>query len=135
MQHGSVRPAVGTYVRQGDPVALAGSTGCSSQPNLEFRVYRLTNLSGGRSYAFQATPDGPYGVNGEQGVIDPFGWNAPKGNDPYAYRFLSTAGPQNMATVDPNGVALPPGIHDVGAFSLNLWLPGAAPPTIGSPIP
>jgi Peptidase family M23 len=108
---------VGDIVSRGQEIGKAGSSGCSLAPQLFFSVLRLTNLTGARSYVFQTTPLG-YGINGIQGAIDPAGWAAPMGIDPWAYRFLGYQ--------DPLGTA--PGVTDPGAFSIDLWLPGETPP-------
>jgi FG-GAP-like repeat len=100
-------------------------------------------LSGGRTFNFQvqlptnpAIPGIPkppcvgaivcqtpsqegYGSNGLAGHIDPFGWAAPKGIDPWAWKSIGKTA----------SVKFPSGLTDFGAFSINLWLPGQAPPT------
>jgi hypothetical protein len=43
-------------------------------------------------------------------VFDPFGWAAPSGVDPLAYKFIgSTDGD------------VPPQVTDIGTFSINVW--------------
>jgi len=106
---------LGDKVPGGQKIGEAGNTGCSGGNHLHLGVLRLTNLSGYRSYAFQTTPD-VYGVNGIQWVIDPFGWAAPKHIDPWAWKFLEYQADANS-------------LKDPGAFSINLWRSGEAPPS------
>lgn len=107
----------GDKVTRGQIIALNGTSGCSGGPHLDFSVLRLTNLSGARNYQFATTPLG-YGVNGIQGVINPFAWAAPKQVDPWAWKSLGVAQPYG-----------PVPVAEPGAFSIYLWLPGQAPPT------
>jgi murein DD-endopeptidase MepM/ murein hydrolase activator NlpD len=104
----------GALVTKGTVLGKAGNTGCSGGNHLHFGVLRTTNLSGARSYAFELTPDG-YGVNGIQGIIDPFGWQAPANVDPYAWMMLGSVDPKNA-------------VKEPGAFSIKLWQ-GAHPPS------
>jgi hypothetical protein len=109
----------GQIVAAGTEIGRAGTSGCAvGGPQLVLVVLRLTNLSGGRSYTFE-TNDGPDGFNGIQGAIDPFGWGG-GGVDPWGYRCVI------------GGCVAPgsdPAIKAPGAFSINLWLGGQAPPT------
>jgi hypothetical protein len=84
-------------------------------------VLRLTNLTGARSYMFQpllTTYDssghvlrGAAGVNGWQGLMDPFGWGAPRGVDPDAYKMIGLT-PWFDA---------PANVTDMGTFGIALW--------------
>jgi murein DD-endopeptidase MepM/ murein hydrolase activator NlpD len=113
----STKVHTGDTVHKGDVIAYSGTSGCSGGPHLDLSVIRLTNLSGARSYAFATTPHG-CGVNGAQGVIDPFGWSAPKGVDPWAWKSLAGQQPCSPAPA-----------MELGAFSIHLWIPGQVPPS------
>lgn len=104
----------GDNVTRGQKIGVAGNTGCSSGNHLHYSVLRLTNLSGHRSYTFQTTVAG-HGVNGIHGVIDPFGWAAPKHIDPWAWKFLDFEGDSNS-------------LKNPGAFSIYLWRDGVTVP-------
>lgn len=110
----------GDTVIRGQSIGKAGATGCVSPPtasHLHFSVLRTTNLSGYRSWTL-TYPDTDRGINSIRGVIDPFGWDAPKHIDPWAWAFLGEQ-------TDPyEGKIMNP-----GAFSINLWVSGEAPPT------
>src|SRR5262249_50868521 len=115
MELGTLLPA-GTQVGAGQTLALAGTTGCSSNVHLDFQVHRLTNVVGGRAWAFQPLcSDGltyatgalcpgnggganasRYGSNGLQGEIDPFGWSAPQGMDPLATMVFGPGYPNGL---------------------------------------
>lgn len=107
----------GDRVARGQKIGEAGNTGCSFGNHLHLSVFRLTNLSGHRSYIFRTTPNN-YGVNGVHGIIDPFGWAAPQHIDPWAWMFLGNQQDPFLGTV-----------KDPGAFSINLWRNGEAPPS------
>lgn len=104
---------VGTTVHKGDVIGYIGTTGCSGGNHLDLMGFRLTNLTGARSYWFAAEPNGYTGVNGWQGVFDPFGWAAPQGVDPLAYKYIG---------LGPDGDA-PSQVTDIGTFSINMWDP------------
>ncbi|WAS97799.1 M23 family metallopeptidase [Nannocystis punicea] len=96
--------APGADVFAGDILGHTGNMGCSTGPHLHFAVIRETNVADARSFTLQV----PFGVgnNGYPYTIDPWGWQAPTGVDPWGSRASSG-----------------------GAFSVNLWKPGAAPDT------
>jgi hypothetical protein len=112
--------SAGDVVSRGQEIGKSGSTGCPDVMGLRFLVLRLTNLAGAGSVAFALEAEGPYGFDGIQGAIDPFGWAAPEGIDPWGYRFIGAPAPPEA----------PCGYQDPGAFSIDLWLPGEAPPTV-----
>jgi murein DD-endopeptidase MepM/ murein hydrolase activator NlpD len=106
-------------VASGQQIGNVGNTGCTGGLNhLHMSVLRTTNLSGYRNIDFAVTPGG-YGVNTIEGVIDPYGWAAPQGIDPWAWMY------QGKTMWDQY---LQKNIKDPGAFSMNLWKPGSAPP-------
>ena len=121
-----LRAYVGIFVEKGDTVirgqwiGKAGATGCVDPPtasHLHFSALRTTNLSGYRSWTL-TYPDTDRGINSIRGIIDPFGWDAPKQIDPWAWAFLGEQ-------TDPyEGKIMNP-----GAFSIYLWISGEAPPT------
>ncbi len=106
----------GDKVTRGQLLGKSGDTGCSSAPHLHFSVARTTNLSGYRRLNL-TYPNTGYGVSAIQGNIDPFGWDAPKGIDPWAYQFLGDHPDTYLGTVS-----------NPGAFSIYLWSEGQAPP-------
>lgn len=111
----------GDTVTRGQMIGLAGHTGCAVPENashLHLGVFRTTNLSGHRKWDL-TYPDKDRGVSSIQGVIDPFGWDAPQQVDPWAWAFLGSRDDQYEGT-----------ITDPGAFSIYLWRSGQAPPTV-----
>ena len=105
----------GQVVTLGQVIGTAGTRGCSSAPHLHFGVTRLTNLTAKRFHRFEVTPGG-HGDNAYPYRIEPYGWAAPAGVDPWGSKYIGTFPDGGDTYVDP------------GAFSINLWLPGEAPP-------
>ena len=110
----------GDTVIRGQSIGKAGATGCVNPPtasHLHFSALRTTNLSGYRSWTL-TYPDTDRGINSIRAIIDPFGWDAPKQIDPWAWAFLGEQ-------TDPyEGKIMNP-----GAFSIYLWISGKVPPT------
>lgn len=106
----------GDKVTKGKLLGKSGDSGCSTAPHLHFSVARTTNLSGSRTITM-TYPNTGYGVGNINGNIDPFGWNAPKQIDPRAWMDLGTYNDGYLGT-----------ITNPGAFSINLWRSGQAPP-------
>lgn len=105
----------GQIVEKGQVLGLSGGSGCSSAPHLHFSTHRTTNLAG--YYSFPMTfQNGGYGNNGPHGMIDPFGWNAPQGIDPWGWRFWGNRPDPYLGT-----------LVNPGAFSIYLWEDGQAP--------
>lgn len=110
----------GDVVERGQELGKIGTTGCSGGNHLHLGVWRLTNLSGHRFHDFRVQDTG-YGVNGIRGIIDPFGWAAPEHIDPWAWKYQN-----GTAYWDDYDHTI--AVRNPGAFSINLWREGEAPP-------
>nr|QKW93572.1 hypothetical protein [Archangium sp.] len=96
----------GDYVTQGQIIGYAGTTGCSSGNHLHLSVLRLTNTADKLLETLELYAGPNQHSNGWQMAIEPYGFDPPKGFDPWGWR----------------------GYPD-GALSINLWKPGQAPGT------
>jgi len=98
---------VGDAVAKGTILGYSGNTGCSSGPHLHFGVIRLTNTADQLEETVHWFDTAQHSDATDKD-IEAYGWAAPMGFDPWAYK----AYPQ-------------------GALSLNLWRTGQAP-SVGS---
>jgi hypothetical protein len=76
-------------------------------------LFRNRNLLWRQSYEFDFA-GGRWDRDNTVAAFDPWGWQAPMGVDPWAWRFRT-------ANSDPL-------LHNAGSYSTNLWKPGEAPP-------
>ncbi len=95
----------GQIVNKGDQIGVSGHTGCSSEPHLHFGVIRLTNTSD-KLYDPVHFFDDKKHSDATDKLIEPYGWVAPTGFDPWAWMYFPD-----------------------GALSVNLWRPAQAPST------
>ncbi len=111
--------AVGDVVAAGQEIGKAGATGCIQHSSLTFLVVRLTNITGAHAYTFATTDAGLYGINGIQGIIRSLRVDQRPRWTPGLWMYVGYPDPD-----------IPPPVTDPGAFSINLWIPGQAPPTV-----
>lgn len=108
-----------TAVRRGDAVSAGtilgrvGTTGASSGEHLHLSVFRHRNLSFRSEFELRFD-GGQWDRDASVAAFDPWGWMAPQGVDPWAWRFRTHA---SNALLD-----------DAGTFSSNLWINSEAPP-------
>jgi uncharacterized delta-60 repeat protein len=109
-----------TAVRRGDLVSAGtvlgrvGTTGSSTGEHLHISVHRHRNLSWWRTFEFNFS-GGRHDRDGSVSAFDAWGWRAPAGVDPWAWRFRDFPGSSTLR-------------DNAGTFSSNLWLPGEEPP-------
>lgn len=112
MQDTAVRR--GDFINTGVTLGRVGTTGSSSGDHLHLSVHRHRNLSYRASWEF-TFDGGAHDRDGSVSAFDPWGWDAPEGSDPWAWRFR----------VHPGGDTRR---NDSGSFSTRLWIPGEEPP-------
>lgn len=107
------RVRIGQAVYPYTVLGKVGNTGSSRGIHLHYTVMRYNNLSFRRQFRFNFDRRDWCGANYDcfAAAVDPYGWLAPSGNDPWAWYYRDRY----------NG--------RVGAFSTHLWLSGHMPPT------
>lgn len=103
----------GDLVLAGDVLGQVGTTGASGGEHLHLGVIRHTNLTFRPTFELNFV-GGSWDRDASVGAVDPFGWLAPQGFDPWAWRFRNHASN--------------PLLNDAGALSPQLWRNGQAPP-------
>jgi Peptidase family M23 len=98
----------------GTEIGRIGNTGASFGEHLHIALSRNRNLSWRREFEFTFLA-GAWDRNAVVSNVNPWGWKAPAGFDPWGYRFRSHPDPQQFH------------LHLSGAFSSDMWLPGEAP--------
>ncbi|WP_440222905.1 peptidoglycan DD-metalloendopeptidase family protein [Dokdonella sp. MW10] len=100
-------------VAAGDVLGRIGTTGASSGDHLHMSVVRHRNLTFRPAFEFDFE-GGRHDRDASVGAVDPWGWLAPQGFDPWAWRFRDHAND--------------PLLDDAGSLSPRMWISGEAPP-------
>lgn len=111
MQDTAVRR--GGLVTGGTVLGQIGDTGASGGEHMHISVHRNKNLTYRKTFEFNFS-GGVWDRDGSVSSIDPWGWAAPQGADPWAWRFRNVY-PDN------------PERDNAGSFSSWMWLSGEAP--------
>ncbi|MEO7012975.1 MAG: M23 family metallopeptidase, partial [Dokdonella sp.] len=111
MQDTAVRR--GGNVSAGTVLGQVGETGAASGQHLHLSVHRNKNLSWRKDFEFHFA-GGSWDRDGRVSAVDPWGWSAPQGPDPWAWRFRSVYSNH-------------PELDDAGSFSSLMWLNGENP--------
>lgn len=81
----SISVKTGDTVKRGQLLGYSGHTGSSSAPHLHFNIFRMTNSASARFTAPQFFTDSRHS-NLAPFATEPYGFYAPKGFDPWAWR-------------------------------------------------